>query len=78
MNALFLGTCACDYSPKLKTEFADTFDFDARRSSAFLLNGRYLIDCGDTCYTIEARFTFEMYEGLFSIMYACFETFRLV
>ena len=39
---------------------------------------KYLIDCGDTCYTIEARFTFEMYEGLFSIMYACFETFRLV
>ena len=47
MNALFLGTCACDYSPKLKNEFADQFDFDARRSSAFLLDGRYLIDCGE-------------------------------
>lgn len=47
MNALFLGTCACDYSPKLKDEFIDKFDFDARRSSSFLLDGRYLIDCGE-------------------------------
>ena len=47
MKAIFLGTCACDYSPKLKNEFADKFDFDARRSSAFLLDGRYLIDCGE-------------------------------
>ena len=47
MNLLFLGTCACDYSPKLKTELNDKFDFDARRSSSALLNGHVLIDCGD-------------------------------
>ena len=47
MNVLFLGTCACDYSPKLKNEFLEKFDFDARRSSSFLLDGRYLIDCGE-------------------------------
>lgn len=35
----------------------------------------YLIHCGSSCYTIEARFSMEMYEGLFAIMYACFETF---
>lgn len=42
----FLGTCAVDFSPKLKTEFADRFDMNARRSSAAIINGRYLIDCG--------------------------------
>ena len=47
MKILFLGTCACDYSIKLKTEFVDEFDFNARRSSSMLLNGRYLIDCGE-------------------------------
>jgi ribonuclease BN (tRNA processing enzyme) len=47
MKLLFLGTCACDYSPKLKTDFIDSFDFDARRSSCALLDGRYMIDCGE-------------------------------
>ena len=42
----FLGTCAADFSPKLKTDFVDCFDMNARRSSAALINGRYLIDCG--------------------------------
>lgn len=42
----FLGTCAADFSPRLKTECADCFDMNARRSSAALINGRYLIDCG--------------------------------
>lgn len=46
---LFLGTCACDYSPKLKAEYKDCFDKDARRSSCALLNEKYLIDCGDHC-----------------------------
>lgn len=46
MEVLFLGTCACDFSAKLKDEFLDSFDFDARRSSSVLLNGNYLIDCG--------------------------------
>ncbi len=45
-DLLFLGTCACDFSPRLKTDCADTFDRDARRASSVLLNGRYLIDCG--------------------------------
>ncbi len=42
----FLGTCAADFSPKLKTDFVDCFDMNARRSSAALIDGRYLIDCG--------------------------------
>ena len=45
----FLGTCACDYSPKLKAECKDCFDKNARRSSCALLNGRFLIDCGEHC-----------------------------
>lgn len=48
-DLLFLGTCACDYSPKLKDEFANCFDYNARRSSSALLCGKYLIDCGDHC-----------------------------
>lgn len=48
-EVLFLGTCACDFSPKLKTEFKDNFDFDARRSSSVLVNGKFLIDCGIHC-----------------------------
>ena len=47
MELLFLGTCACDYSPKLATEYKDKFDFNARRSSSVLIDGRILIDCGD-------------------------------
>lgn len=42
----FLGTCAADFSPKLKTEFVDCFDKNARRSSCALIDGRFLIDCG--------------------------------
>ena len=49
MDILFLGTCACDYSPLLQTTYKDTFDKNARRSSCALVNGRYLIDCGDHC-----------------------------
>lgn len=44
---LFLGTCACDYSPKLSAECKDVFDLDARRSSSVLVDGHILIDCGD-------------------------------
>ena len=47
MEILFLGTAACDYSPKLNGEFKDKFDFDARRSSCVLINGHVLVDCGD-------------------------------
>lgn len=47
MELLFLGTCACDYSPRLSGDLRDRFDKDARRSSAVLLNGHILIDCGD-------------------------------
>lgn len=47
MKILFLGTSACDYSQKLQAEFLDKFDFDARRSSSVLIEGRYLIDCGE-------------------------------
>ena len=47
MDVLFLGTCACDYSKKLEKEFLNKFDFNARRSSSMLFDGRYLIDCGE-------------------------------
>lgn len=43
---LFLGTCAADFSPRLRGDCRDCFDPDARRSSSALLDGRYLIDCG--------------------------------
>ena len=49
MDIMFLGTCACDYSPLLKTTYKDVFDKDARRSSCALVNGKYLIDCGEHC-----------------------------
>jgi len=42
----FLGTCAADFSPRLKDECANRFDVNARRSSCALLEGRILIDCG--------------------------------
>jgi len=48
-NFQFLGTCACDYSPKLKTEFKDCFNKDARRASSLLMNDHFLIDCGPHC-----------------------------
>ncbi|MBQ3141018.1 MAG: MBL fold metallo-hydrolase [Clostridia bacterium] len=46
MELIFTGTCAYDYSPLLKTEFADRFDKDARRSSSLLVDHTLLIDCG--------------------------------
>ncbi len=45
-NIHFLGTCAADFSPKLKTEFKDLFDKDARRASCALIDGHILIDAG--------------------------------
>lgn len=50
MNAFeftFLGTCACDYNPELKTSLKNKFDFNTRRSSCAIFNSHYLIDCGD-------------------------------
>lgn len=47
MKFCFLGTCAYDYSPLLKTIYADKLDKDARRSSAALIDDHILIDCGD-------------------------------
>ena len=48
----FLGTCACDFSPKLKAEFRDCFDKDARRSSSLMIGESVLIDCG--VHTLES------------------------
>ena len=48
-SVIFLGTCACDFSPKLKDEFRNKFDFDARRASSVLFNKKFLIDCGPHC-----------------------------
>ena len=42
----FLGTCAADFSPRLQGDLKDKFDKDARRSTAVLLDGAYLFDCG--------------------------------
>ena len=52
MKITFLGTCACDFSPKLKNEYKNSFDKNARRSSAMLINDRFLVDCGP--HTLEA------------------------
>ena len=49
MDFLFLGTCACDYSPLLETKYKDVFDKNARRSSCALVDGKYLLDCGYHC-----------------------------
>ncbi|MBQ3869841.1 MAG: hypothetical protein II777_04770 [Clostridia bacterium] len=43
----FLGTGAADYSPLLGTDFKDGFDKNARRSTAVLLDNKYLFDCGE-------------------------------
>lgn len=48
----FLGTSACEFSPKLSSEYKDCFDKDARRSSALLFNDTFLIDCG--IYVLES------------------------
>ncbi len=45
----FLGTCAADFSPRLQGDCKDRFDFDARRASCAIINGRYLLDCGPHC-----------------------------
>lgn len=46
MHIRFLGTGAADFSPLLKTTCRDVLDRNARRSSAILVEGKYLIDCG--------------------------------
>lgn len=38
----------------------------------------YLVDCDGSLYLIEAGFVMEMYEGLYAIMRACFDTFTPV
>ena len=45
-NIKFLGTCACDFSPKLENEYKDNFGINERRASSVLLCGKYLIDAG--------------------------------
>lgn len=47
MKIRFIGTCAYDYSPLLKTLYKEKLDKDARRSSSLLVNDHLLIDCGD-------------------------------
>lgn len=46
MKFRFIGTAAHDYSPLLNTIYKDSLDKDARRSSAALVDGHILIDCG--------------------------------
>ena len=48
----FLGTCACDFSPRLRTDCKDRFDNDARRSSAIMIGDGILVDCG--VHTLES------------------------
>ena len=38
----------------------------------------FVIESSDGCYVIEAQFSVEMYEGLYAIMRACFDTFTMV
>ena len=46
MNLTFLGTGAADFGAELETVYRDAFSKDIRRSSALLVNGTILIDCG--------------------------------
>ena len=48
-TVVFLGTCACDFSPRLQTDCKDRFDKDVRRSSSILIDGHILVDCGPEC-----------------------------
>ena len=43
---IFLGTCACDFSPRLETDLKDKLDKDARRASSMLIDSKYLVDLG--------------------------------
>jgi len=45
----FLGTCAADFSPRLRGDCADCFDKNARRASVMMFNKHFLIDCGPHC-----------------------------
>lgn len=46
MKVTFLGTSACDFSPRLDSDLKYRFDKDVRRSSSMLIDDRFLIDCG--------------------------------
>ena len=46
MEILFLGTCACDFSKRLEEDLRFEFDKDVRRSSAMLIDNRFLVDLG--------------------------------
>lgn len=45
-KVMFLGTCACDFSQKLTTEFKDCFDKNVRRASSIIIGKNLLVDCG--------------------------------
>ena len=48
--------------------------FDGLREAPEYCRHIYLVDCGDARFLIEAEFTLEMYEGLYAIMRALFNT----
>lgn len=46
---VFLGTCACNYARyehRFFEDLKDTFDNDARRAAAMLIDGHIMVDCG--------------------------------
>ena len=51
--------------------------FDGYRDAPEYCRHVYLVDCGSACYLIETEFTMEMYEGLYAIMGALFDTFTV-
>lgn len=50
---------------------------DYRENPAYQ-NHVFLIRCGDENYVLETQFTAEMYEGLYAIMWALFDTFTAI
>ena len=52
VRLLFLGTSACEFGERLKTDLKYKFDKDVRRSSAMFIDGRFLVDCG--VHTVES------------------------
>ena len=52
--------------------------FSGRKDAPDYQMHLYLVDCDGSLYLIEAGFVMEMYEGLYAIMRACFDTFTPV
>jgi hypothetical protein len=51
--------------------------FGGYRDAPMFCRHIYLVNCGSVAYVIKAEFTIEMYEGLYAVMRALFDTFTV-